>query len=175
MNRNAVWNFLLLGSLLILFNACSSSYQTGVVRNPSRARTTQGGTTTKGIGLRHDLVQYAKKYVGVPYKYAGKTPRGFDCSGFTGYVFKKFSIQLSASSKGQAKMGAKIAVTRVKPGDLLFFGKGNNLSHVAMVTKNNKDGIEVIHSTSSKGVMVQNVSKSSYWKPRIRFARRVIK
>ncbi len=168
---------MLLGLLAILLNACSSSYQAGPVRNPSRANgRTPEKITKSGPSnvLADEVVAYAKRYVGVPYRYGGKNPKGFDCSGFTGYVYKKFDVNLSASSKMQAKQGRSIKVSSVQKGDLLFFGKGRKMTHVALVTEHTRAGIEVIHSTSSRGVMVQNVSKSDYWRPRILFARRVL-
>jgi len=125
---------------------------------------------------RNEITTYSKNYVGVKYKYAGKDPKGFDCSGFTSYVMAKHDVAISSSSKAQAMQGKAIPVNKVKPGDLIFFGKtgGKNVSHVALVVANESDGIYVIHSTSSKGVMVQNITTSSYWKPKILFARDVL-
>jgi cell wall-associated NlpC family hydrolase len=125
---------------------------------------------------RNEITTYSKNYVGVKYKYAGKDPKGFDCSGFTSYVMAKHDVAISPSSKAQATQGKAISLNKVKPGDLIFFGKkgGKTVTHVALVVANEADGIYVIHSTSSKGVMVQNVSKSTYWKPKILFARDVL-
>jgi cell wall-associated NlpC family hydrolase len=124
--------------------------------------------------LRNQIEDYAKKQIGVKYKYAGKNPRGFDCSGFTSYVFQEFDVALSASSKLQAKQGKSVNLKWVKKGDLLFFGTSGKISHVALVVDNKDAGIYVIHSTSSRGVIVENVSKSTYWKKRIMFAKNVI-
>ena len=123
---------------------------------------------------RNNLTNYSKKYVGTKYKYAGKTPKGFDCSGFTSYVMKSEGITVSSSSKMQATEGKPIPINKVKPGDLIFFGKRGKVSHVAMVVSNTSEGISVIHSTSSKGVIIQNITKSTYWKPKILFARDVV-
>ncbi|MFK7948320.1 MAG: C40 family peptidase [Saprospiraceae bacterium] len=123
---------------------------------------------------RKNVTNYGQKYVGVKYKYAGKDPKGFDCSGFTSYVMKSEGITVSSSSKMQATEGKSVPLNKVKPGDLIFFGKNGKVSHVAMVVSNTSDGISVVHSTSSKGVMVQNITKSTYWKPMIMFARDVI-
>ncbi len=124
--------------------------------------------------LRKDLERYAKKQIGVKYKYGGSSPKGFDCSGFTSYVFDKANVAVSRSSKLQAKDGKSVNIKWAKKGDLLFFGRGGTISHVALILENTKDGIKVIHSTSSKGVIVENVSKSSYWKKRIMFARNIL-
>jgi len=167
MIKNAAY-WLMLFSFLFLINACSSISKSGLTKKSVPKRSTK----TK---LRTDLAQYAKQFKGIRYKYAGKTPKtGFDCSGFTSYVYRKFDIIVSPGSKYQAKLGKKKAPKNARPGDLLFFGKRGKVTHVALVTKNSRAGIEVIHATSSKGVMEQNVTQSSYWKPKIMFARDVI-
>jgi len=134
--------------------------------------TTKEDATTQ---LRKDVAQSSKQYVGTKYKYAGKTPKtGFDCSGFTSYVYEQFELELSSSSSAQATQGKEVPLSDVKAGDLVFFGKKGRITHVAMVISNTKEGINVIHSTTSKGVMIQNISTSKYWKPKIMFARDVI-
>ncbi|MEL6845503.1 MAG: NlpC/P60 family protein, partial [Bacteroidota bacterium] len=64
----------------------------------------------------------------------------------------------------------------VKPGDLIFFSKNGRgkISHVALVVDHDREGISVAHSTTSRGVIVENISNSRYWKPKIKFARDVI-
>ncbi|MEM6965027.1 MAG: C40 family peptidase [Bacteroidota bacterium] len=174
MKNNAFRCVLLLLLAAIFLASCSSAnrtYRSDISKNTTRKSTERGERKQ----LRKSIVKHSKKYVGIPYKYAGKTPKtGFDCSGFTAYVFKKFNIEISTGSRYQARTGREIPLKRAKPGDLLFFGKGRKVTHVALVTRNTREGIEVIHSTSSRGIMVQNVSKSSYWKPKILFARDVI-
>lgn len=134
--------------------------------------TTKEDATTR---LRKDVTQHSKQYVGTRYKYAGKAPKtGFDCSGFTSYVYSQFDVDLSSSSSTQATQGSKVSIEDVKAGDLVFFGRKGKITHVAMVVSNTKEGISVIHSTSSKGVIIQNISTSKYWKPKIMFARDVI-
>ncbi len=124
--------------------------------------------------LRSKIEDFAKKQIGVKYKYGGKNPSGFDCSGFTSYVFDKIKVSIPPTSSLQAKKGKNVNLKWVKKGDLVFFGRGGKISHVALVLNNKKDGIYVIHSTSSRGVVVENISKSSYWKKRIMFARNIL-
>ena len=125
--------------------------------------------------LRKNIVNKAQNYVGTSYKYAGGQPStGFDCSGFTSFVFKEFNIQLSPASAEQAKQGYKIPLEKVKPGDLIFFGDATRIQHVALVVERTKDGIVCVHSTTSRGVIIENVSTSTYWKPKILYARDVI-
>ncbi len=125
---------------------------------------------------RKEVVQFAKKYVGTGYKYAGKTPKGFDCSGFTYFVMKHFDIELSAASRYQENDGRKIQVRDVKPGDLLFFrrSKEDRVFHVALVFSNDSNGIKMIHSTSSRGVVIDNLKENTYWKEKIATARNVL-
>ncbi len=175
MFKNAVKSVLLLGGFSFLIASCTTvDYRPPSQQGRKPAYRTPNKTYSKEQRLRNDITRHAKKYVGVRYKYAGKNPKGFDCSGFTGYVFEKFDIPLSPSSRAQAATGKKISLNKAQKGDLLFFGKHGRINHVALILSNSPDGIEVIHSTSSKGVMVQNVSQSNYWKPRIMFARDIM-
>ncbi len=127
--------------------------------------------------LRQGVVDYAQQFVGTGYKAAGKKPDGFDCSGFTGYVMGHFGIKLSASSKYQEGDGKMIPVEEVLPGDLMFFrrDKSSTVFHVAIVISNDQDGLFVVHSTSGRGVVVDNIKKSSYWSGKYATACRVIK
>ncbi|MEI6408813.1 MAG: C40 family peptidase [Bacteroidota bacterium] len=120
------------------------------------------------------MIQYAQKYVGSPYKYGGESPSGFDCSGFTSYVLKQYGVKLSPASAEQAKQGVKIPLDRARQGDLLFFGDATHIQHVALIVENKKDGIVCVHSTTSRGVIIENVTTSNYWKPKILYARDVI-
>ncbi|MEL7120988.1 MAG: C40 family peptidase [Bacteroidota bacterium] len=126
--------------------------------------------------LRKDIVRYAKQFVGTPYKYASRDPRkGFDCSGFTHYVMKEFDINLSPSSAVQENEGTPIDVKSVKAGDLIFFRrtKKGKVFHVALVYENTREGIKIIHSTS-RGVVIDNLTTNSYWSVKIPSARDVV-
>lgn len=125
--------------------------------------------------LRQEIVAYAKEQLGARYRYAGKDPRGFDCSGFTYYVMNKFDIELPPSSKYQEDEGRSIKIADVKAGDLVFFRrvKVGKPFHVALVVANDRDGLQVIHSTS-RGVVIDNITKSSYWKNKVSSARDVV-
>jgi len=126
--------------------------------------------------LRKDIIRYAQQFQGRPYLYAGKDPKtGFDCSGFTHFVMKEFDIDLSSSSRAQELQGTSIPLSSVKAGDLIFYRRpGNNsVFHVSLVVDKTQEGISVIHSTS-RGVVIDNISTSSYWKPKISTARNVV-
>lgn len=125
---------------------------------------------------RNTLIKEAKKLTGSNYKYGGTSPKGFDCSGFTSYVYNKAGMSIPRSSSAQAQKGTKITQGAAQPGDLLFFRfkKKDNISHVAMVVSNDKDGMQIIHSTSSKGVIIEEISVSKYWQEKLLFGRRYV-
>lgn len=127
------------------------------------------------LQLREEIVDYAQQFVGIRYRYAGVSPTtGFDCSGFTSYILKKFDAKVSSSSAMQSIQGIKVPLSDVMPGDLLFFGRRGRIQHVAMVVEQGPDGIVCVHSTCSRGIVVENVNTSAYWRPRILFARDVL-
>lgn len=129
----------------------------------------------KILQLREFVSGYAQNFTGVPYRHAGTSPRaGFDCSGFTSYILKEFDIKVSPASRTQAVQGDVISLTDVLPGDLVFFGSKKGISHVAMVVACTDEGILCVHSTCSRGVIVENISTSDYWRPKMLFARDVI-
>ena len=149
---------------------CSSSQKYSQSRAEPRA------TSSSETRQRTEIASYAKKYVGTKYKYAGRTPKGFDCSGFTYYVMKNFDVDLVPVSREQEKQGKVIPVSNAKPGDLLFFrrSKKGTVFHVALVVSNGSKGTFVVHSSSSRGVVVDNIATNSYWKTKVVTARDVL-
>lgn len=185
-------SILSLCALLLLFTQCEVIRDLTTDRNTPTTQTppsttgssgsSSGSTTTiEGVSdrearLRQDIVSYAKQQLGTKYKYAGRSPRtGFDCSGFTYYVMDNFDVDLSPSSRAQENQGKKIKVSDAKTGDLIFFrrSKTGAVFHVALVVSNDREGLKVIHSTS-RGVVIDNLYASSYWKPKISTARDVL-
>ncbi|AEA44909.1 C40 family peptidase [Fluviicola taffensis] len=117
-----------------------------------------------------EIIQFAKKFLGTPYHYAGSTPSGFDCSGFIYYVMGNFGMRLSRSSPGLAEFGKTVKLTDLQPGDLMFF-KGRNtgssgVGHVAMVVEVKNGVIRFIHSSTSRGVIIDTFNNSGYYVPR---------
>ena len=134
-------------------------------------------TLNDNMQLIADLLDEAHKHIGTGYRRGGKTPKGFDCSGFTGYVFRQFGMQLGASSRDQYLQGLEISNDEIQPGDLLFF-KGRSarqVGHVGIAVKNDpKTGeITFIHSATSGGVRLDRVS-APYYSKRFMGARRII-
>ena len=125
-----------------------------------------------------DMLDYARGFKGLRYRRGGKTPKGFDCSGFTGYVFRQFGMKLGASSRDQYRQGVSIERDRLQPGDLVFFNGrragGTRVGHVGIVTRVGDDGesFYFIHSACSSGI-TESHSSEPYYSRRYVGARRV--
>lgn len=125
--------------------------------------------------LREFVAGYAQNFTGAKYCRAGTSPRsGFDCSGFTSYILKEFDVKVSQCSATQSKEGMKIPLEAAQTGDLLFFGRRGYIQHVALIVDKTSEGFVCVHSTSSRGVVVENITQSDYWRSRVLFARDVI-
>ncbi len=124
---------------------------------------------------RDKVVSTAMNYINTKYKAAGTSPSGFDCSGFTRYVYDRaINVKLKHGSKLQAKSGKKIKTKKANKGDLIFFRNKGKINHVGVISEVSKGEIWVIHATSSKGVILEDVNRSSYWRSRIAFVRTYI-
>ena len=119
------------------------------------AADSRGGETS----LREEIVRTAGRYVGVPYRWGGESPKtGFDCSGLTMVVYRLNGLDLPRSSRQQWKVGRQIDRSRLQKGDLVFFATngGNRVSHVGIYTGGNK----FLHAPG-KGSRIRTSSLSS--------------
>lgn len=125
----------------------------------------------KGVSLgeqRALLIAEAQKHIGTPYKWSGADPKGFDCSGFTYFLMQQnFNQKLSRRSQDQYAEGKKVKRKKVQPGDFAFFDNGSGISHVGIIIKNLDNELLMIHSSTSLGISIVDIEKSSYWKPRL--------
>jgi hypothetical protein len=127
--------------------------------------------------LRRGITDYAGQFIGTKYTAAGKNPStGFDCSGFTNYVLSAYGYPLAASARQQAQQGQEVPLLNARPGDLIFYQRNprDGIFHVSVVVENTGTGLWVIHSTTSRGVIRENILASTYWKPFIYTVRDVL-
>lgn len=130
--------------------------------------------STSSNSVREQIVAYAKTFIGVKYVWAGSDPSGFDCSGYTSYILKKYGVLLSRTASGQMAAASKIKVMNAFMGDLVFFGHSGNITHVGLVVSKKGEDLQMIHASTSKGVIITNINSSTYWKPKLKGAGKVV-
>lgn len=137
----------------------------------SKNESSTQGTSSSASG--NNIVAYAKKYMGYKYVSGGSSPStGFDCSGFTSYVYKQCGISISRSSSAQASNGTAVSKSNLQPGDLVIFNNRANTSigHVGIYIGGNT----FIHAgNSGTGVITTSLS-DSYYQARYVTGRRII-
>lgn len=159
------------GTVNVLGENTIFTIRTGTIRvisanpaNASAAGIGQAGSSPGAIGSDADeLIKFAKSLLGVPYVYGGMSPAGFDCSGFTSYVFGAFGIRLERVSTDQAKQGIEISKENLRPGDLVFFdtsGGHSVINHTGIFIGDGK----FIHASSgaSSCVIISNLATGYY-------------
>ncbi|MEO5583439.1 MAG: C40 family peptidase [Saprospiraceae bacterium] len=129
---------------------------------------------TGKVKLRANIIDYATKYIGTPYRSGGIKPGGFDCSGFVRYVYAEYGLDMEHSSRGLSTKGESVKREDAKPGDLVFFAVGGRVHHVGIVYSNYSGNLKIIHSCNSKGVSIDSVNSSQYWSSRLYSIRRVL-
>jgi len=168
--------------LIVFVAACSACASTGAVPRPfptpgrsappsapAPAPTPNAPLIKRGVD-GYALVGTALSFRGTPYRNGGADPHGFDCSGFTQYVFAQHGIALPREVREQFKEGTRIEPRDLAPGDLIFFSTTDSgPSHVGIAV----GGDEFVHAPSSTGVVRVERLGSSYWAPRYLGARRV--
>ena len=142
-------------------------------KNESTQKTESSTQGTSSSASGNNIVAYAKKYMGYKYVSGGSSPStGFDCSGFTSYVYKQCGISISRSSSAQASNGTAVSKSNLQPGDLVIFNNRANTSigHVGIYIGGNT----FIHAgNSGTGVITTSLS-DSYYQARYVTGRRII-
>ena len=123
-----------------------------VAANASEAQTS---------GQAQALAEYALQYLGCRYVYGGSSPKGFDCSGFTSYIYKQFGVSIHRTASGQLNNGYAVSRSDLKPGDLVMFKSYGSkpASHVGIYI----GGDEFVHSSApGVGVVIDSLNSSFY-------------
>lgn len=156
-----------ISSSLLSNNKQETSRSQSTSRRTSSTKTTKNTasqataqtTNVPASGNGSSIVATAKQYLGSKYTYGGSSPStGFDCSGFTSYVFKQHGISLNRTAAAQYSNGVAVSRANLQPGDLVMFGK-SGINHVAIYI----GGGQIIHaSTPSTGVRIDSLSTGYY-------------
>ncbi len=175
--------------LLVLFTASSAAAQSATVRHrcwdivverEADDRPNVLVPMMEAVDSGALLVTMAMDYLGTPYRYAGRTPKAFDCAGFALYLYKHFGYSLPGWSGAQARLGTVVSDTRnLRPGDLVFFGgRGNKkvVGHTGIVVDADvSTGVfRFIHASTGAGVIVSR-STEEYYSKRYLTARRIFR
>ena len=151
---------------------CPTSALTGTADKPAENTTTEGApaeapaetpATPAVSASGSSIVSIAQQYLGVPYVYGGSSASGFDCSGFTMYVFAQVGIKLPHGATSQLSYGTEVSRSDLQPGDLVFFQDyGYTASHVGIYI----GGDQFIHASSSyyngHCVVITSLSETYY-------------
>lgn len=142
-------------------NSKETQDKTNKVEN--EASSTSASNSTNSSAKSDKIVAYAKKFLGVPYVYGGASPSGFDCSGYTMYVFKNFGISMPHGATSQSKLGKAVSVNtsskssilnNLKVGDLVFFLDYETMNKIGHCGIYIGDG-DFIHASSGSGYCVK--------------------
>ena len=119
--------------------------------NPSRGKTSASDS---------NIIAYASNFLGTPYLWGGTSPStGFDCSGFTQYVYAHFGVNVGRTTYDQITDGSEVSKDELQAGDLVFFGKNNDPTHMGMYVGNNT----YIHAPRTGDVIkVSSMDRSDY-------------
>lgn len=125
-------------------NTSSSSSKT--TERSSAVSGSASASSISGATIGQKVANYAQQFVGNPYRYGGNSlTGGIDCSGFTQQVLAKFGYSISRTSSSQATEGIRVSTSNLRAGDLLFYGDGGGINHVAIYI----GGGQVVHASNS--------------------------
>lgn len=124
-----------------------------------------------GKGTTINIINTAKKFIGGRYVYGGSSPSGFDCSGFTQYVYKQMGINIPRATGSQSNAGTRVSKSDLQPGDLLIFSNTYKAgpSHAGVYLGNG----QFVHAANpSKGIRIDSIN-SGYYNGKFSYGRRV--
>lgn len=161
-----------------------SQTATSKVENTVTKDTQSNSTTLSNTSKGQEIVNYAKNFLGVPYVYGGASKSGFDCSGFTMYVYKKFGISMKHGAQSQSKLGKVVKADKksasslkqnLQLGDLVFFLDYETMDEIGHCGIYIGDG-KFIHASSGSGycVKINSLLPGEYYNTRYCAARRVL-
>ena len=136
----------------------SGSTKASSVQAAKKASVSVSSSGSSATGSR--IASYAQQFIGNPYRYGGNSlTSGIDCSGFTQQIMAKFGYSISRTSSSQAGEGRAVSTSNLRAGDLVFYGNGGSINHVAVYI----GGGQVVHASNSApyprgGIKISNVN-----------------
>ncbi len=155
-------------ALLLFFVACKhqqkivTKEKTDTVSNVLKKKYAEKLAVSEAIIANQKLYQFIDEWYAVPYKYAGKTKAGIDCSGFASALYLSvYEKTISSSTKALLAETKKIDESKLKEGDLVFFKiESKTVSHVGVYLQNNK----FVHASTKRGVIISDLNEPYYKK-----------
>ncbi|MBL7811659.1 MAG: C40 family peptidase [Bacteroidetes bacterium] len=174
--RKYLISFILFLSASPLWSQADSTVQKAL---NDTAKTVKADTTNTFLVEINKLLRVAESNLGTPYRYAGKQPGGFDCSGFVMYCYKTAcGIPLSPSATSYYMHGTAVSKAQARPGDVICFTGSNaynrSIGHVGIITEVTPTEIYFIHSALNGGVRHDSLSLG-YYKTRFLGIRRILR
>jgi hypothetical protein len=170
--------FLSLDSILFISDSSLASIDSSYLKADSMILISEDHEECKIKSYLIDsLVSSGTDLLGTPYRYAGNSANGIDCSGLIHYMFESVGAEVARNSRDLSRLGQKIPIDEVTKGDLVFFkGRNSNsktVGHVAMVVEGSGDEMVFLHASSSRGVVIDKISDTTYFRKRLLFAKRL--
>lgn len=148
--------------------ACSSPPRS-TVDDPGSAPAPPPERSPRILVDANPALEFARARIGSPYQWGGTGAGGFDCSGLVQLAFTRAGVRLPRTTSDQARYGLRVPRQHIRPGDLVFFGRGpGSIDHVGIASGNGR----FVHASSSRGV-VEDPLDMDYFHRRYVFARRV--
>ncbi len=186
--------FLFLILLLTTISSCAQHKKIVSKKRPKQKKETQKNAVKSEVKAKKEndtkdsdtiiltnkadsIVAFAKKYLGIKYRYGGQDLNGFDCAGFVCYVYSHHGITLPRTADAQSLLGKEVTRKSARAGDLVYF-KGRNIrsktiGHVGIVIENNNGQIKFISATVSSGIHIDDID-GPYWKERYVMVKRIL-
>lgn len=142
-------------TLIALLLGCTSNRSSVSIHNPNN------------LDLGQKIVKSARSKIGSKYQYAARGPQKFDCSGLVQYIYRQYNFDIGGSAASMSSLGNAIDIEDARSGDLIFYKKDGRVFHVSIISKSGSGRLGVIHSTTSKGVIEEDILASPYWSNKI--------
>ncbi len=149
----------------VMSNAANTSSADRSLIGNNTNNTNNSNTGNANTNNNGNVINIARRYIGVPYRWGGTTPSGFDCSGFVLYVFNQAGRRVPRVAQAQWNASTRISRAQARPGDLVFFQNTtgrSGITHVGIYMGGN----QFIHASSSRGITITSLS-NVFWSPRV--------